>query len=50
MSERNTNTILEALAETIENLRIEVDILKYEKRKLEEELAIFKAPRECKNG
>ena len=44
MNEKNTNTILEALAETIENLRTKVMILEYENGKLKEELDLFKAP------
>lgn len=44
MNEKNTNTILTALAETIESLQAEVRILKFEKKQLEERLEIFTAP------
>ena len=46
MEEKYLQTVLEILAREIEQLRITVDCLRYEKRKLEEELELFKAPRE----
>lgn len=44
MNEKTTNTILESLAEMIDNLRTKIMILEYENGKLKEELELFKAP------
>ena len=44
MNETTMNTVIESLAETIENLRTKVMILEYENGKLKEELEIFKSP------
>ena len=42
MNEKELVTLLETLAKEIEQLRITVDCLRYEKRKLEEEIEIMK--------
>lgn len=44
MNEKKLLTLLEALVDTIESLRTEVRILKYEKKQLEERLEIFTSP------
>lgn len=52
MEERRLRTILESLAETIDNLHLEIDVLKYEKKKLAEELELYRMPlkKENENG
>lgn len=44
MNEQLLTTVLETLAEKIESLQVEVRILKYEKKQLEEKLEIFTSP------
>lgn len=44
MSGQLLTTVLETLAKEIEELRITIDILRYEKKQLKEELELFKAP------
>ncbi len=45
MDEKKLITILESLANTIDNLHLEIDMLKYEKKKLAEELELYKTPK-----
>lgn len=44
MDEKYLETVLNILAREIEQLRITIDILRYEKKQLEERLEIFTSP------
>jgi hypothetical protein len=45
MDEKNLITILEALANEIDRLHSDIDMLKYEKKKLAQELELYKEPK-----
>lgn len=45
MDEKKLITILEALATEIDRLHLDIDMLKYEKKKLAQELEIYKMPK-----
>ena len=44
MEEKNANTIIEVLAETVRSLRVDVLILKGENERLREKIAIYESP------
>lgn len=46
MEEKNANTIIEVLAETVRSLRVDVLILKSENERLREKIAKYEQPLE----
>ena len=51
MNEKNTNIVLEALAENIERLRLDISILEYENKRLKDKIAVYESPvQEVSNG
>ena len=44
MNDTNTKIVIEALAETIQKLRFDVEILRYENERLKEKIAGYESP------
>jgi FtsZ-binding cell division protein ZapB len=51
MNEKNLTTVLEALAETIQRLRLDISLLQYENERLKDKIAVYESPvQEVSNG